>query len=169
MSEGKRSTPTGARLGTVFYQLVKELRAFILKHEVSYEEYHQALEFFAEAGAAGELPLLLDVFLETMVDEVNNGRKPGTASCLEGPYYVPGAPLLQRPYALPQRENEPGETLLLSVRSDPHAGSPLPESCSICGRQTLPASIRNSTIGSLDTTSAGACRRTSKVTSRFER
>jgi catechol 1,2-dioxygenase len=125
MNQGKRSIPTDARFGTVFYELVKELRAFILKHGVSYEEYHQALEFLAEAGAAGELPLLLDVFLETMVDEVNNGRKPGTASCLEGPYYVPGAPLLLRPYALPQRENEPGETLLFSGRVQSTRGVPL--------------------------------------------
>lgn len=125
MNAGKRSIPAGARLETVFYELVKELRAFILKHEISYEEYHQALAFLAEVGAAGEGPLLMDVFLETMVDEVNNGRKPGTASCLEGPYYVPGVPLLQRPYALPQRQNEPGEILLFSGTIRSTRGVPL--------------------------------------------
>ena len=130
MNAGKTSILTDARLKTVFYELVKELRAVILRHEVSHEEYHQALGFLAGVGAAGELPLLLDVFLETMVDEVNNGRKPGTASCLEGPYYVRGAPLIRRPYALPQRENEPGEILLFSgtvrcTRGVPLAGAML--------------------------------------------
>lgn len=125
MNSGKTPILADARLATVFYELVKELRAFIMRHEVSYEEYRRALEFLAEAGAASELPLLLDVFLETMVDEVNNGRKPGTASCLEGPYYVPGAPLIRRPYALPQRENEPGEVLLFSGTVRSTRGVPL--------------------------------------------
>jgi catechol 1,2-dioxygenase len=119
MDAVKASTPTGVSLQTVFYDLVDVLREFISKHEISYQQYHQALGFLAEAGAAGELPLLLDVFLETMVDEVNNGRRLGTSSCLEGPYYVPGAPLLRPSYVLPQREDEPGEVLLFSgtVRS----------------------------------------------------
>ena len=125
MSGGKTPILTGARLETVFCELVEELRAFILSHDVSYDEYHQALGFLAEVGAAGELPLLLDVFLETMVDEVNNGRKPGTASCLEGPFYVPAAPLIRRPYALPQRENEPGEILLFSGAVRSADGRPL--------------------------------------------
>ncbi len=119
MSGVKAPVQTDARLETVFYELVKDLRAFIERHDVSYAEYHQAIAFLVEAGATGELPLLLDVFLETKVDEVNNGRRPGTASCLEGPFYVPGAPLVPAPHAMPQRENEPGETLLFSgvVRS----------------------------------------------------
>lgn len=116
---------TDARLETLFVELVKELRAFILKQRVSYEEYHHALEFVAEVGEAGELPLLLDVFLETMVDEVNNGQKPGTASCLQGPFYVPGAPLLGHPCVLPQRENEPGEMLLFSGAVRSTRGIPL--------------------------------------------
>jgi len=116
---------TEARLGLVFGELVKELRAFILRHEVSYDEYHRALQFLVDAGTAGELPLLLDVFLETMVDEVSNGRKPGTASCLEGPFYVPGAPLIGPPYALPQRENEPGDVLLFSGTVRSARGVPL--------------------------------------------
>ena len=125
MNAGKRSIPADARLETVFYELVKELRAFVLKHEVAYGEYHQALAFLAEVGAAGEVPLLMDVFLETMVDDVNNGRRPGTASCLEGPYYVTGAPLLEPPYVLPQRPNEPGEILFFSGNVRSTHGIPL--------------------------------------------
>ena len=125
MNAGKRAVFTGARLEAVFFEFVKELRAFILKHEVAYEEYHRVLEFLAEVGAAGEVPLLMDVFLETMVDEVNNGRRPGTASCLEGPYYVAGAPLLEPPYVLPQRPNEPGEILLFSGNVRSAHGMPL--------------------------------------------
>ncbi len=125
MNAGETAVLTGGRLEAVFCEFVKELRAFILKHEVSYEEYHRVLEFLAEVGVAGEVPLLMDVFLETMVDEVNNGRRPGTASCVEGPYYVAGAPLLEPPYVLPQRPNEPGEILLFSGNVRSTHGIPL--------------------------------------------
>lgn len=122
--------PEQATPSSVILALVEELRTFIRKHDVSYADYHRALEFLAEAGAAGELPLLLDVFLEVTVDEVSNSRKPGTASCVEGPFYVPGAPLLERPCALPQRDEEPGDVLLFSgtvrsTRGEPLAGATL--------------------------------------------
>ena len=113
------TSASSRRFESVFGALVEDLRAFIRRRRVSYEEYHRALEFLAQVGAAGEVPLLMDVFLETMVDEVNHGGRPGTESCLEGPYYVRGAPLLELPYVLPQRENEDGEILFFSgsVRS----------------------------------------------------
>lgn len=125
MNTGKTSAPAGSRLERVFNELVRELQAFIVKHEVTYEEYHRMLGFLAEVGAARELPLLLDVFLETTVDEVTNGRKPGTPSCLEGPYYVPEAPLLERPYVLPQRADEPGEVLVFAGTVRSTSGAPL--------------------------------------------
>jgi len=125
MNPGKTPASTGTRLETVFGDLVEELRAFIRTHRISYDEYHRALEFLAEIGAAGEMPLLIDVFLETMVDEVSYGGRPGTESCLEGPYYVSGAPLLEAPYVLPQREDESGEILLFCGTVRSARGAPL--------------------------------------------
>jgi Catechol dioxygenase N terminus len=90
MNQVEASASSARRFETVFGDLAEGLRAFIRRHRISYEEYHRALEFLAQVGAAGEVPLLMDVFLETMVDEVNHGGRPGTESCLEGPYYVRG-------------------------------------------------------------------------------
>ncbi|MBI2964202.1 MAG: catechol 1,2-dioxygenase, partial [Deltaproteobacteria bacterium] len=97
----------------------------IRRRRIAYAEYHRALAFLAEVGRAGEIPLLLDVFLETMVDEVSHGDGPGTESCLEGPYYVVGAPQLARPYVLPQREDEPGQVLCFSGSVRSTEGRPL--------------------------------------------
>ena len=62
---------------------------------------------------------MLDVFLSTTVDDVNFAAQGGTECNVEGPFYVPDAQLLERPYVLPQREAEPGERLVFSgtVRS----------------------------------------------------
>jgi catechol 1,2-dioxygenase len=114
-----------ARLEAVFDELVGELRALIRRRKIAYAEYHRALEFLAEVGRAGEIPLLLDVFLETTVDEVSHGGRQGTESCLEGPYYVAGAPELARPYVLPQRAAEPGEVLVFSGTVRSTDGRPL--------------------------------------------
>ena len=119
---------TGAsstRLEAIFDELVGELRALIQRRTIAYPEYHRAVEFLAEVGRAGEIPLLLDVFLETMVDGVSRGGKPGTESCVEGPYYVGGAPLLERPYVLPHREDEPGQILYFSGSVCSTGGRPL--------------------------------------------
>jgi len=57
---------SSTRLEAIFDELVGELRALIRRRSIAYPEYHRAVEFLAEAGRAGEIPLLLDVFLETL-------------------------------------------------------------------------------------------------------
>jgi catechol 1,2-dioxygenase len=119
MNQVDSSVSSRKRLQTVVNDLVDDLKAFIRRHGLSYEEYHRAVEFLGQVGTAGEVPLLMGVFLEAVVDEVNYGGRPGTESSLEGPYYLAGAPLLESPYILPQRENEGGEILFFfgTVRS----------------------------------------------------
>jgi catechol 1,2-dioxygenase len=125
MDPADSSVSSRSRLETVFSDLVEDLRAFIRRHGLSYEEYHRAVEFVAQAGTVGEVPLLMDVFLEAVVDDVNHGGRPGTESCLEGPYYVPGTPLLEPPCVLPQRDNEEGEILFFSGTVRSTQGVPL--------------------------------------------
>lgn len=125
MSQVEISASSGRRFKTVFSDLVEDLRAFIRRHRVSYEEYHRSLEFLTQVGAAGEGPLLMDTFLETMVDEVQHSGSPGTESNPEGPYFLRGAPLLEPPYVLTQRENEEGEILFFSGTVRSSRGAPL--------------------------------------------
>lgn len=125
MKQVDSSVSSRRRLEAVFGDLVEDLRAFIRRHGVSYEEYRRAVEFVAQAGTAGEVPLLMDVFLEVAVDDVTHGGRPGTESSVEGPYYVSGAPLLEPPYVLPQRENEGGEPLFFSGTVRSTQGVPL--------------------------------------------
>lgn len=113
------------RLNRVFDDLVDTLRDFIRKHNLSYQEYHRAVAFLAEAGAKGEIPLLMDVFLEVTVDDVDHRGWAGTDTTVEGPFYVPNAPELKSPGVLPHRAQEPGEPLIFSGTIRSTDGNPL--------------------------------------------
>jgi len=106
-----------ARLTHIFDDMVASLRQFIRERRVTHEEYRRAVGFMCEVAERGEVPLLMDVFLEATV--VDNADKAGTEMSVEGPYYLGAAPVLAAPYVLPQRSDEPGEILMLSgtVRS----------------------------------------------------
>lgn len=111
---------TGAQTGTArLTAIVDDVQAalaeIIARHRVTYEEYRVATEWLTEAGTQDfEIPLLLDVFLATAVDDASHASAGGTDCNVEGPVYFAGAPRLERPYVLPQRADEPGEKLTFS-------------------------------------------------------
>ena len=107
------------RLTEIVEDLLASLRGLIRKHHISHDEYRRAVGFMLETAAKGEIPLLLDVFLEATVDQVDAAGRGGTDTSVEGPFYAPDAPLMKSPCVLPHRPNEPGDLLLVtgSVRS----------------------------------------------------
>lgn len=117
---------TNTRLEAIFTDVLDSLRRIIEKHQVTWEEYRAATVWLTEAGATKfEIPLMLDVFLSQTVDDVNFAAQGGTESNVEGPFYVPDAQLLERPYVLPMRDGEPGERLMFSGTVRSTDGSPL--------------------------------------------
>jgi catechol 1,2-dioxygenase len=113
-------TPTAnPRLTSVFDGLMATLRQFIRDNQITHAEYRNAVAFMLETAAKGEIPLLMDVLLEATVDQVDSAGRPGSASAVEGPFYLPDAPAMKSPAVLPHRKDEPGEVLFLSgtVRS----------------------------------------------------
>ncbi len=119
MNAAKTLDARNPRLSEIFDDLVASLTALIRQHRVTHEEYRRALAFLMEVGDKGEIPLLADVFLEVTVDDVGSAGRTGTATCIEGPFYVPDAPAMKSSCVLPHRANEPGDLLFFSgaVRS----------------------------------------------------
>ena len=118
MTDNQTQT-NAARLNAILGDVQSALVEIIQKHRVTAEEFRAATEFLADAGRQHlEIPLMLDVFLATAVDDVAHAAE-GTDNNIEGPVYVAGAPELERPYVLPRRADEPGEKLMFSgmVRS----------------------------------------------------
>ena len=66
------------------------------------------------------------MFVEVTVDEVDNSGRSGTITTIEGPFYVPDAPMLKSPCALRHRRDEPGPVLFFSGRSESSKGDSLP-------------------------------------------
>ena len=99
------------RLNEVFDNLLYTLRNFIRENRITHDEYRRAVAFLTEAGAQGEVSLLCDVFIEVTADEVDNNGRSGTITTIEGPFYVPNAPLLKSSCALGHRPDEPGPVL----------------------------------------------------------
>jgi catechol 1,2-dioxygenase len=122
---GTQQITPSPRLKKVFDQLVVTLRGFIREHRIHHDEYRQAVAFLLDTAQKGEIPLLMDVLLEATVDQVDSVGRSGTASSVEGPFYVADAPEMKSPAVLPHRPNEPGEVLFLSGSVRSADGAPL--------------------------------------------
>jgi catechol 1,2-dioxygenase len=125
MTTDQATQTLNPRVAEVFLDVVGSVADIIRTRRVTFQEFREAIGFLEEVAKEGELPLLMDVFLGVAVDDVNYTANGGTESNLEGPFYVPGAPILQPPYALPRRDDEPGETLLMLGTVAGLDGSPL--------------------------------------------
>src|SRR5436309_2398708 len=96
---------TKPRLNAIFDDIHHALLEIVVRHRVTPDEYNAAVRWLTEAGQQHlEIPLLLDVFLASTVDEMGHAAGEGTEPNIEGPVYVPGAPRLERPYVLPHRD-----------------------------------------------------------------
>ncbi|MBV8296583.1 MAG: catechol 1,2-dioxygenase [Acidimicrobiia bacterium] len=107
------------RTSEVTEALVSAVRGVIKDNGVDYDEFHAAVRYLQRLAESGEIPLLAAVLFEATVDEVTHAGSAGSTTTIEGPFYVTGAPVLEQPYKLPQRPEEPGDVLMLSgtVRS----------------------------------------------------
>lgn len=114
------------RMADIVDDVVEALRDVITKYRVTWDEYRAATGWLTAAGAQGfEIPLMMDVFLSTTVDDVQASAGGGTESNVEGPFYISDAPMLTRPYVLPRRPDEPGEVLTFSGTVSTTDGRPL--------------------------------------------
>jgi catechol 1,2-dioxygenase len=119
-----------ARAGLIVKDILDGLRDVIRRHGVTYPEYRQAVKFVLSAAESGEIPLLSDVLLESVVDEGRPTAAGATDHNVEGPFYVAGAPAFgpggDGPVRLPMRPDEAGDRLVFvgTVRST--AGQALP-------------------------------------------
>jgi catechol 1,2-dioxygenase len=113
------------RAETLVSSLLDAIRGVIVSHDVTYEEYATAKQWLIDVGEAGEWPLFLDVFVETTVERNAFRGRAGSAGTILGPYHLPDAPVLEAPFELPRRPNEPGEPLTLTGRVTDADGAPL--------------------------------------------
>ncbi|GAA0449745.1 dioxygenase [Alkalibacillus silvisoli] len=114
------------RVVEIFDIFKKHLVKFLEEAQPNHEEYTEFVKWADRLGRAGELPLYMDVFVETHVLRTVYGDKPGTEPSLLGPFYLENAPLVtEKPYKLPMREDEKGEKLIFKGQVTDVDGKPL--------------------------------------------
>jgi catechol 1,2-dioxygenase len=115
------------RVNLLASRVIKAVNDTVLEEKVTYDEYNALKAWLIKVGEDGEWPLFLDVWIEHSVEQVANENRHGSQGSIEGPYYVPAAPVQTSPTKLPMREDEPGTPLLFQGRVINVAGDPLPD------------------------------------------
>ena len=113
------------RVDEVATGAIKALHEVIRDKRVTYEEYDYLKKWMIQVGLDGEWPLFLDVWLEHVVEEVATADREGSRGTIEGPYYVPDAPLLPAECTLEMRADEPGSPLRFQGQVKAADGTPL--------------------------------------------
>lgn len=124
-AHGEQLSVATERVATVVTSILDGIKTALRDHNVSYPEFQAAKAWLISVGETGEFPLLLDVFLEHVIEEVAAQSHQGTKGTILGPFYLPGQIRLPSPASLPRRPNEPGDTLILRGQVRDLAGSGL--------------------------------------------
>jgi catechol 1,2-dioxygenase len=119
-------TDTTNRADQVIGDVLGRLRRAIVDNDVTYDEYKILTRWLIDVGRAGEWPLFLDVFIESAVEQHVYRDRRGSRGTILGPYHLPDSPVLDFPYELPRRPDEPGDRLVFSGRVLDPDGEPLP-------------------------------------------
>lgn len=112
-----------SRLNEVVEALIGGIRGVLTEKGVTLEEYRAAVTYLNQTAAAGELPLLCDVYFNITIVENENAQHLGTNSDIEGPYYLPDAPFVDG--ALKTMQEFGGEPMLIQGRVTATDGQPV--------------------------------------------
>jgi catechol 1,2-dioxygenase len=117
-----------SRTAAIIKDLIGSIERLVDRHRITLAEYHAAVRFLNQAAEAGEIPLLLDVFLEALVIGADSRGRRGTSSTVLGPFYLKGAPFVENGRLA--SEDEAGDRLVVSgsvrnVEGKPLAGAVL--------------------------------------------
>ena len=113
------------RANQLISDILRRIHEAIVENDVTYEEYQAAKQWFIDVGEAGEWPLFGDVYIEHVVEEQAFGNRAGSQGTILGPFHLPDAPVLDAPFELPHRPDEPGDRTVVSGRVTDADGNPL--------------------------------------------
>lgn len=120
-----------ARVQTVTRRIVGDLFRTIDELDVSPEEFWRAVDWLGRLGASGQAGLItaglgFDRLLDIRADEADAkaSRAAGTPRAIEGPLYIPGAPLARHEVRLDEGEPR-GEVMVMEGRVLDTDGQPV--------------------------------------------
>jgi catechol 1,2-dioxygenase len=118
-----RVAPGSARVRDITQRIMSDLFRTIDDFDVSPDEFWAAVDWLTRLGQSGQAGLItaglgFDRLLDIRSDEADAraGRTGGTPRAIEGPLYVPGAPLAQAEVRIDDSEPPRGEVLVMEGR-----------------------------------------------------
>ncbi|MFJ8019354.1 hypothetical protein [Streptomyces sp. NPDC096311] len=110
--------------------LVKAVGAVFREKNITHAEYERFREALRALQELKATEGFFDIWLDQMTDQTTAEEWEGTSSNPEGPFFVPGVPLLQpigpgASYVLPMRPDEPGQPLIVRGQVRSLDGKPL--------------------------------------------
>ncbi|EZP36223.1 catechol 1,2-dioxygenase [Micrococcus luteus] len=114
-----------ARVSELAGALIKAANDIVVEKKVTYEEFNALKAWLIKVGDDGEWPLFLDVWLEHSVEDVATEHRKGNKGSIEGPYYVPDAPVPADGRTIPMREDEGGTPMVFHGQVRSTDGTPL--------------------------------------------
>ncbi|SLN71225.1 Chlorocatechol 1,2-dioxygenase [Roseivivax jejudonensis] len=112
------------RVKTITMDIVEAVRDVMRKHDVTFAEYRAGVGHLIKTQEAKEIPLLLDVFLNSTVVEIENRQRDGSKAAIQGPYFREGAPRVNDSLAIrPEDEDQP--RMVMRGRVTDLGGSPV--------------------------------------------
>jgi catechol 1,2-dioxygenase len=124
--QGSLGDGSAERISTVVRAVLIGVHDAIRMHRVTYPEFQAAKQWLIEVGESGEWPLLLDVFVEHVVEEVAAEEQRGSKGTILGPYYLPDQQVLPAVATLPHRPDEEGTPVVLAGQVRDVEDAPVP-------------------------------------------
>ncbi|MDO1476738.1 MULTISPECIES: dioxygenase [Comamonas] len=122
------------RVREITARIVSDLFKTIDQFDVQPDEFWAAVDWFSRLGSSGQTGLItaglgFDRLLDIREDEADRatGRAAGTPRAIEGPLYVPDAPLSRGEVHLDEGSAPRGEAFVMEGRVVDVNGKPLPE------------------------------------------
>ncbi len=94
------------RTKTITLDIIEAVRDVLRKHEVTFPEYRAGFAHMIKTQEAGEIPLLIDVYLNSTIVEIENKKRVGSKATLQGPYFLENAPVVEDEIALRGQDKE---------------------------------------------------------------
>lgn len=113
------------RVDAVATDMIEAIKQVMSDHDLTHSEYRAGWKWMMKLAGSGEIPLFLDVFFESAVERLTFDDKPGSKGAVQGPYHSDAAQLLEAPYVLPMRDDEPGEPIVFSGQVTDLDGAPV--------------------------------------------
>ena len=118
------------RVASVLRQLITHLHAFVRESELTFDEWHRAIDFLTRTGQVSgptrqEFILLSDVLgVSMLVDAINHrGEAGATDTTVLGPFYLGEHRV--KPHGTDLAGNAPGERVLVEASVTDAAGRPI--------------------------------------------